>query len=113
LYLKLKKYIFFKPLNYSEYTDAIKSSLFTIDYAHSDQSGITMRCYEAIKMGTRLITNNKFISRSEYFNSSNTVVYNLNEQPSKLINGMEACKKTLLLAKTRDINDFIEDITKI
>jgi len=77
LYLKLKKYIFRKPLSYKEYTAAIKNSMFTVDYAHSDQTGITMRCYESIKMGTKLITNNVYMHNSENFNTSNTIIFNL------------------------------------
>jgi len=110
LYLKHKKYIFNKPLSYNDYTDAIKYSRFTIDYAHTDQTGITMRCYEAIKMGTRLITNNLYMQKSDYFNSSNTVVYNLHEDPAKLLNDYNKCKKMPFLAKSRVIGDFINEL---
>lgn len=110
LYIKYKKYIYNKPLNYADYTNAINVSAFTVDYAHSDQTGITMRCYEAIKMNTKLITNNAYINKSEYFNLSNTIVYNLNEAEDILLKGIDRCKSLPFVAKTRDINDFISEI---
>jgi len=112
LYLKLKKYIFKKPLNYKDYTDAIKHSRFTIDYAHSDQTGITMRCFEAIKMGTKLITNNKYMHRSDCFNPTNTIIYNMGDEPQGLLNKYKESFNVQLLAKSRDIYDFIDDFLK-
>jgi len=112
LYLKLKKYIFNKPLSYSNYTDAIKYSRFTIDYAHSDQTGITMRCFEANKMGTKLITNNMYMKRSDCFNSSNTIIYNLGDDEAKLLNDYQNIGNIRSLVKNRDINDFIDDFLK-
>lgn len=110
LYLKYRKYIHNKPLSYADYTKVINDSAFTVDYAHSDQTGITMRCYEAVKMNTKLITNNTHISKSKYFNPSNTIVYNLNQHADILLKGIAKCKTLPFSAKTRDINDFIGEI---
>jgi hypothetical protein len=112
LYMKLQKYIFKKPLSYKDYTDAIKYSRFTIDYAHSDQTGITMRCFESIKVGTRLITNNKYMQRSDCFNDLNTIIFNLGDDPAALLNSYNVSKKINSLAKNRDINDFIDEFLK-
>nr|WP_294795173.1 hypothetical protein [uncultured Mucilaginibacter sp.] len=112
LYLKLKKYIFNTPLKYQDYTDAIKHSRVTIDYAHSDQTGITMRCFEAIKMGVKIITNNKYIQRSDSFNASNTVVYNIGDDKDYLVDGYRRLFDDASLSKNRDIDGFIDDLLK-
>ena len=61
LYFKLRKYIHFEPLSYEEYVKLIKDSRFTLDVAHPKQSGITIRCFEALHLGTKIITNNNHV----------------------------------------------------
>lgn len=75
LYLKYKKYISFRPLPYNDYIDILQKSDFTIDYAHPKQSGITIRCFEALSARTKIITNNPYVERNKNFNGSNTIVY--------------------------------------
>ena len=58
LYLKYWGNISFKPVPYAEYSRVMAASAFTIDYAHDTQTGITMRCFEAVNSKTKIITNN-------------------------------------------------------
>ncbi len=110
LYIKYRKFIFHKPLDYKSYTDAIKYSMFTIDYAHTDQTGITMRCYEASKMRTRIITNNYYLKRSEYFDPSNSIIYSLQDNPEELLADYEECRNSKMFIKNREISKFIDEL---
>lgn len=57
-YWRLRRYISLKPLPYSEAIMRLGQSRVTFDYAHPDQSGITVRCFEAQGLGTAILTNN-------------------------------------------------------
>ncbi len=61
LYWKYRRHISFKPLPYADYTRVMAESEFTIDYAHDTQTGITMRCFEAVNSKTKIITNNPYM----------------------------------------------------
>lgn len=114
LTLKYKQYISFIPLKYAEYSDAIKSSAFTIDYAHYTQTGITMRCFESINVHTKIITNNKHIKRSsKYFNDSNCIVFEEKGDTKKLSDDYKACKTMPYQAPVRTITNFIDDLVKV
>ncbi|MBS1531300.1 MAG: hypothetical protein JSU01_13420 [Bacteroidetes bacterium] len=110
LYLKYWKHVRFKPLSYDAYTEALKNSEITIDYAHPNQSGITMRCYEAISLGTKIITNNELIRKSQYFDDSNSFVFRLNGDTTRLIDFYEQCKAKPFAPNHRSIYDFIDDL---
>jgi len=95
LYILYFKYIFFKALPYAEYARIMRKSNFTVDFAHPTQSGITIRCFEALSSQTKIITNNPFVSRYRYFDQNNTIVFTnssdpiaLNEQYKKIRNYM-------------------------
>lgn len=111
LYLKYKNNIFFKPLSYRDYVDVLNKSEFTIDYAHPDQSGLTMRCFEALSTGTKIITNNPFINKFDHFNESNSVLFIENETtPQELKDSYESCKGKPTLLENRTISDFIGEL---
>jgi hypothetical protein len=112
LYLKYRRHISFKPMKYNDYVEVMKQSEFTIDYAHYTQTGITMRCFEAINMKTKIITNNEYISRSSYFNDSNCIVFPENGCPDTLINAYNECKAKPYNTRSRTINDFIGELVK-
>jgi hypothetical protein len=110
LYAKYKKNISFHPLSDLDYYEAIKSSEFTVDYAENSQSGITMRCFEALSLKTRIITNNYHLSKSSYFNDTNSVIFSPSSQPNDLITKYNACKASTLNSNNRDIGCFIQDL---
>lgn len=84
LYWKWRKSISFKPLAYDRYVDALAASDFTLDYAHPGQTGATMRCFEALAMGVKLITNNPHTAESPHFGPHNTIVHPLGADPAGL-----------------------------
>lgn len=75
LYLKYWHHINIKPLAHNDYINALSSAEFVIDYANDGQTGITMRCFESIALQTKIITNNSYLLRCEYFNEFNTIVF--------------------------------------
>jgi len=113
LYLKYWKHIHFKPLQYSKYLEALRLSEFTIDYAHPDQSGITMRCYESISMNTKIITNNLSIAKSPYFKDFNSIVFPLQGNPAQLVSRYNDYKAKPLKASYRSISDFINELISV
>ena len=76
LYLKYRRFISRQALPYDRYVAAIAGSAFTIDYAHPKQTGITIRCFEALSAGTRIITNNPSVMKSRLFSADNALVFN-------------------------------------
>ena len=81
LFFKYRNFIHTKPLKKELYEDVISKSEYTVDYAHPNQTGTTIRCFEAAALGTRVITNNKFISKSLVFNKGMFNIYD--ELPKK------------------------------
>lgn len=84
LYWKWRRHIHFVPLAYDAYLDALANSDFTIDYAHPKQTGATMRCFEALAMGVKIVSNNRWILRSRYFNDDNVVIFDGDDRPGFL-----------------------------
>ncbi|WP_404712370.1 hypothetical protein [Sphingomonas sp. MMS24-J13] len=74
LYWRRRNWIHFRPLPYDRYIAALAGSDFTIDYAHPKQSGATMRAFEALAMGVKLISNNGDMRCSRFFGSENCVI---------------------------------------
>jgi len=110
LYLKYRKNISFRPLPYSEYSEIMRSSEFTIDCAHETQTGITMRCFEAINMKTKIITNNAYMPRSKHFDAADYIVYGDNDRPETLVDAYTRCRAKPYSSKPRTIAHFIDEL---
>jgi len=110
LYIKYKKYISFKPLPYNDYADVLLNSNFTIDFGHPTQTGITIRCFEALSSQTKIITNNPFISRNEYFDETNTIIFTYSSDPNMLKYRYDIIKNHLPIKHNRTIFAFINDL---
>jgi hypothetical protein len=110
LYIKYKKYIFFSPLNYEKYCSVLQTSNFTVDFAHPFQSGITMRCFEALNSQTKIITNNPNILRNEHFTSDNTIIYN--ENICNLKSQYQRIQNVFPKMYYRSLVDFIKQLIK-
>lgn len=92
LYWKWRKHISFKALTYAEYVDALSSSDFTLDYAHPMQTGSTMRSFEALALGVKLITNNPHTVESPHFDDRNCVGFTLDGDPAELLAKVDALR---------------------
>jgi hypothetical protein len=75
LYLKYLRAMHFTALENSRYIDVLRRSCYTLDYAHPKQTGLTMRCFDALSTNTKIITNNKYIIHSPYFLLSKPIVF--------------------------------------
>lgn len=113
LYFKFRKYISFQPLSYSEYSEVMRSSEFTIDCAHETQTGITMRCFEAINMKTKIITNNTYMSRSSHFDTADYIVFDDNDPAETLEDAYNRCRSKPYASKPRTISHFIDELVAV
>jgi len=110
LYVKYWRNISFVPVSYDEYSRVMSASEFTIDYAHDTQSGITMRCFEAINQRTKIITNNRYMTRSPHFHVTDYVVHVEGDPHASLVAGYENARECAYASQPRTIAQFIDDL---
>ena len=110
LYLKYRKYIYYRPLSYKKYIDILNGSNFVIDFAHPYQSGNTIRCYEARSCGTKIITNNPFVFRDKHSNSKNTILLSGKSEITTLSKKYNEIKNVKPEKYNRSISDFVNDL---
>lgn len=108
-HLKFIEHIHFKPLSYSKYKSVLEKSNFTIDYSHPKQTGITIRCFEALSCKTKIVTNNTFVNENKNFNKNNTIVFD----KEQFLNHYNLIKKITPKGYNRNINDFIDELIKL
>lgn len=116
LYLKYRHFISRQSLPYGQYVAAIAGSAFTIDYAHPKQTGITIRCFEALSAGTRIITNNPSVLKSPLFSADNALVFK--PPPAGPTQADSAALRHQLalrsgnqpVARRRTVDDFLRDL---
>ena len=81
----------FKPIKISDVSfdkmskldvaNVFKSSKSILDIQRFGQSGLTMRTFEVLASGAKLVTTNKFIKEVEFFNTENIIlIEDLNDQ---------------------------------
>jgi len=88
----------------------LQKSNFTIDFAHPKQSGITMRCFEALSTKTKIISNNSYLKRSQHFNDDNAMIFNETKENSFLTDEYNRLFKAKAKGHHRTIADFIYDL---
>ncbi len=110
LYIRYWKYVHFRALPYKDYVAVLKASDFTLDYAHPKQSGITVRCFEALSAQTKIITNNGFLKRNAFFNDANTIVFNRDTGPDGVVERFRALKGSSVQKYHRTATTFMEDL---
>ena len=113
LYFKYRKNISFKPLPYSVYSEVMQGSEFTIDYAHETQTGITMRCFEAINVKTKIITNNTYMPRSRHFAEADYIVFADGASAETLVDAYARCQMEPYASVPRTISHFIDELVAV
>ena len=68
------KSLSFKPLNLYQVLNKYKESTIILDINHPNQTGLTMRTFEALGSGRKLITTNKNILNYTFYNSNNILI---------------------------------------
>jgi spore maturation protein CgeB len=82
-----------------------------LDLAHPKQSGTTIRCFEALSCGTKIITNNKFVTKNPFFDNYNTIFYDL--KTLNLLSNYNNIKDNKPKKIHRTIQDFMSELLKI
>ena len=68
------KKLSFKMLSHSQITNLYNKANCILDINHPNQVGLTMRTFEALGAGKKLITTNPSISKYSFYNSSNIMI---------------------------------------
>jgi hypothetical protein len=110
LYSKYRKHVHFKALPYKDYVAVLKTSEFTLDYAHPKQSGITVRCFEALSAQTKIITNNGFVKHNSLFSDANTIVFNRDAGADGVGERYRALRGLSVPKQHRTVATFLEDL---
>lgn len=110
LYFKYKKYIHFKSLKYRDYAEIMRESDFTVDYATPKQTGITMRCFEALASGTKIITNNQYCFKNPNFNELNTIVFHGSDSGESILKKFKALQGVRPEPRRRTVSEFMLDV---
>ncbi|MDT0677689.1 hypothetical protein [Autumnicola musiva] len=113
LYIRFWKYISFKSLPYEDYIRILRESNFTIDFAHPSQTGITIRCFEALSSQTKIITNNSHVRHYKYFNSDNTILFDPSSRPDSLLEHFERIRNIIPETHHRTINHFVDQLIEL
>ena len=74
-----KKEINFRSLSFSEVLELFEKSRIILDIHHENQSGLTMRTFEALGAGKKIITTNKEVLKYKFYNPNNIFVIDRND----------------------------------
>lgn len=110
LYAKYWGCISFKSLPYKDYAEVLRSSEYTVDYAHPKQTGITIRCFEALSAQTKVITNNPYVSRNPAFDQMMAIVYRDSSDNERLRQQYAAERGHIPPRRHRSIVAFIQEL---
>lgn len=66
-----KDLIITEVIPYNKNIEILKNSKVVLDLKYKDQKGLTLRCYEAIAAGTKIITDNEDIVNYDFYNENN------------------------------------------
>lgn len=64
----------FKPLSHKDNSELYSRARVIVDIERSIQAGLTMRTFEAVASGKKLITTNPHVASSEFFNKNNMCI---------------------------------------
>lgn len=110
LYARLWPHISFKPLSHEQAMAALAASRVTFDYAMPQQSGITIRCFEAQSLGVAVLTNNLAAVGSGYFDAG-SIAYMPKDADTATISVLVSDLALRTPApRRRSLGDFLDDL---
>jgi hypothetical protein len=113
LYVRYWKSISFKSLPYPQYVSVLQLSNVTIDFAHPKQSGITIRCFEALSAGTKIITNNPHVLACPGFGENNVMVVQPGQSDMAGVRAAyERLCQSVAQVRHRTIKAFLEELIR-
>lgn len=62
-------------MSYPDYVDEVKKTKVLCDVNQNNQSGLTLRVLESLFFSKKLITNNTFIEKYDFYNPNNILIY--------------------------------------
>jgi hypothetical protein len=80
-FLQRKEFVF-KQISYNDFLSLILSSNAVIDIEHPLQTGLTIRTFEVLSMGKKLITTNQFIKKEPFYD--NQIIAVIDRQNPKI-----------------------------
>lgn len=110
LYCKHWRNIHFKPLPYADFLRMLAASRITVDYAHPSQSGITIRCFEALSVGTHLITNNPRTASCDWFDGLAVAHYRPGDPAAALLSQVRTALDRPAIQRRRSVAQFVQDL---
>lgn len=110
LYWRWRRHIHRVPLPYADYRRVLATSDFTIDYAHDKQTGLTMRSFEALASGAKLITNNARVHDSRHFTTRHAIVHRPGSDFRELAASVAALKSKRPTIYWRSVGDCLREI---
>ena len=113
LYWKWRKRISLTPLAYEDYVAVLAASEFTLDYAHPGQTGTTMRCFEALALGVKVITNNADTAASPRFGDDNLILFPPDGDPAALRQAMATRSGYRRTPQRRTAADVVAEILTV
>lgn len=110
LYVKYWRYIHFTPLSYEAFFNLLSQSRVTIDYAHPSQTGITIRCFEALSLGVAIITNNAYVFTNNAFDKRSVIHLGLRDDRKRLTSNFEGLLQYRNRPSTRSVREFTREL---
>ncbi len=84
------KDISFKPLDKKSIAEIVSKSKYVLDISHPNQKGLTMRTFEVLGNGTKLITNNVEILNEPFYNCD--IIKIVNQDNIDFINSKDSIR---------------------
>lgn len=66
----------YDKMKYSDYIELVKESKCILDISYENQTGLSMRIYEALAYNTKIITTNKSVLTKDFYNPNNVFCIN-------------------------------------
>lgn len=92
-----------RPMTYDEYLARVARAHAILDWNRPGQQGFSMRPYEALALGKKLVTNNRAIASADFYHPANILILtpdNLPSLPSFLAAPMHAISPSILSRHT-------------
>jgi hypothetical protein len=110
LYARLWRHISLKPLPYLQAMSALARSRVTFDYAHPEQTGITVRCFEAQSLGVAIITNNRDAADSGMFAPGSIAHLPAEADLASVFELFKTMSQRAFERRCRRLDDFLDEL---
>lgn len=110
LYYHFRSLISLTPMSYRDAMLRMANSHVTLDFAHTLQTGITLRCFEARSLGVRILSNNRHILDCDLFNEDSVGFHELGDDRAALQATFARLRDRPAIAQWRNVQDFLDDL---